>query len=90
MIDTSEGSYFPGEGHYEQREDCLSVRIWAEAVDAEYVAVHMSGHDERRDIGTFVYLQADDALNLAEEMQKAVERQERWATRPQLVAAESN
>jgi beta-N-acetylglucosaminidase len=73
MITTSEGQYLPKPG-----EDCLSVRVWAEAVDREYITVNMSGHDEHDHANAFVYLQAEDAQNLAEELQKAVETQAQW------------
>ena len=69
MITTSEGQYFPQSG-----EDCSYVRIWAETVDAEYIAVHMSGHDHR-DVNVFMFLNADDALHLAEELRQSVDRQ---------------
>jgi hypothetical protein len=74
MITTSEGQFFPEPG----TGDTLPVRIWSAAVDAEYIALKISGHDELHDVNVLVYLQAEDTLNLAEELQEALERQKRW------------
>jgi hypothetical protein len=42
VITTSEGQFFPEPG----TDETLPVRVWAAAVDAEYVALKVSGHDE--------------------------------------------
>jgi hypothetical protein len=85
MITTSGGQYFPQSG-----EDCSQVRIWAETVDTEWIALHMAGHDLHRDINAFLYLDAEDALHLAEELRQSVERQERQIQLHQELATESN
>jgi hypothetical protein len=80
LITTSEGHYFP-----DRDADCVPVRIWAEASDAEYIAVRMTGSDDELHADSFVLLRPEDALHLAEELQTAVKRQERWA-KPRAVA----
>lgn len=76
MIPTSEGQFSP-----KPEEDCCSVRVWAEAVDLEWISLKMSGHDELRDVNSYVYLEPEDALNLAEDLRRSVEQQKRWQQR---------
>ena len=73
MITTSEGQFFPEPGH-----DCSPIRMWSETVDEGFIAVHLLSYDERRHINAFVFLDADDALNSAKDLQQSVEKQRRW------------
>lgn len=88
MINISEGPYFP------QRDgECTWVRVWAEVQCLEYVSINMSGEavDTVGEATPRIFLRAEDALHLAEELQDAVEGQERQQRqlRPAAVAEAS-